>query len=882
MRRSKKNIAQGFKYKVSVIIPIYNGQNYIVDCVESVMNEQGNPNDYEVLLINDGSKDNSAQICDEMQQKYENIKVVHKENETLSPTRNRGIREAEGKYFMFLDVDDRIMPHTIDKLILFFDKHYNEVDLVTYPQIDILRDGTLHQHFRFEIMKKSGVYDLKLHPFITQTRVNVIVKNKGQGKNVLFDVTPGFRHEDSCYNSYVLMEKMKIGYCKEGGYIYALNNDNITANYFYAYYIFETAIQYYEALFAEFKENQVPKYFQSLVLNDLSWKLRSNKLFPYHYEEREFNWAFQRICNLMRQMDDDVILGHPDVDMYHKYYFLSLKGQSYSIEAEDGCCALLNEGDVIKTWKYFGVNIQKVKIRDGKLTIYAAAKHEISIFYPMKVWVQENDDPVTLRQLETTDSTYSYNRAKIKTANFRRFVYECDLHTMNKIQFFVEVQGVLFETRFSNTMNVPFHNGVGKKSMIRNRTLLRFHKEYIQVKELTKREYKYEIKAENTLHKKWNPQLWKERKRISRVPSDRQIWLYNDANTNIENGLLQFRYDRSQEDGIERYYIYDNEFSEIAHHFTEEEKPYLIQFGTPRHKELFHHAKKILTAYAQLNYYCPYSNEEAKYFSDLWDYDVIYLQHGILHATLPWQYGNDRVALDKIVVSSSFEKENMRKKYCFREEELIDAGMVRLDCIDQTKQPENRILLAPSWRHYLIGDIKNNRWTPQEEKFVKSEYYKKYRELFESKELQCMLEEKDLYLDFKLHPIFELYKEKFVIQSPRIKMADSAVDLAKYKICITDFSSFVFDFVYCNKPVLYFMPDYDLVKSGMHTYRELDIPLEDGFGKLAITPHDLIENMKQIIHNKYQIPKEYQEKTEHFFTYYDDHARRTYEAIKGE
>lgn len=879
---STKSKEQNFKYKVSVIVPIYNGERYIENCVNSVMNEQGNRDDYEVILVNDGSKDNSAAICDEMAKKYPNIKVIHKENETLSPTRNRGIRESEGKYFLFLDVDDTILPHTIDKLIKFFDKHYDEVDLVTYPQIDILRDGTLRKHFRFDIMKKSGVYDLTINPYITQTRVNVIVKNKGQGNNVLFDETPGFRHEDSCYNAYVLMDKMKIGFCNEGGYVYALNNDNITANYFYAYYIFETATKYYENLFAEFKESKVPKYFQSLVLNDLSWKLRSNKFLPYHYEKEDLEHAFDRICKIVQQMDDEIILNHPDVDTYHKHFFLSLKKGNYEIETDDDCCMLLHEGKVLATWRTFGINVQKIKLNNGKFRIYAAAKHPISIYREMKVWVQENDDSATLRQMETTDSTYSYNRAKIKTANFRRFVYECDVNQINKIQFFIEVDGTLYETRFSNTMNAPFDNGVGKKSMIRDRILIRFETEAITVKALNDAEYEQELRLEEEFHKDWNPELWKERKRISRDMSQKNVWLYYDANTNIENGLLQFRYDRAQNDGVERYYVYDNELSAIEHHFTEEEKKYLVQFGSDKHKELFHRAAKILTAYAQLNYYCPYPNNEVKYFSDLWNYEVVYLQHGILHATLPWQYGNDRVALDKIIVSSNFEKENMINKYCFREEEIIDSGMVRFDYIDKTKKPKNRILIAPSWRHYLIGDIRNNRWTPQIEKFLKSDYFNKYMELFNSDHLKQLLEDNDLYLDFKLHPIFELYKDEFKIENPRITLAESAVDLADYKICITDFSSFVFDFVYCNKPVLYFMPDYYMFKSGMHTYRELDIPLEDGFGKLAIEPEDLVRNIEEIIQNNFEIPMEYRVKTDHFFTYYDNHAKRTYEAIKGE
>jgi len=890
MKGENKMDNKGYKYRVSVIIPIYNSEAYLEKCIDSCMVDQGDYKDYQVVLVNDGSSDSSPEICDRYAAKYPNIKVIHKENEKLSATRNRGMRESDAKYFLYLDSDDTLLPHTIDKVADFFDKHYDEIDLVTYPQIDILRDGTLRKHFRFDIMKKSGVYDLKIHPYICQTRVNVMAKNKGEENNVYFDTTPNFRHEDSCYNAYVLKDKMKIGFCDEGGYVYALNNDNITANYFYAYYIFETSMNYYEELFASFENGVVPKYFQSLVLNDLSWKLRSNKILPYHYTPEELEKAKERVRKLVEYMDEEMILSHPDVDLYHKHFFLSLKkDNNCRMVADDDSIVYQSESKSIARWRYMGINLQKITMKNNKLRIYAAAKSSVSIHMKQRVWVQENDDPATMRELDTTLSTYSYNRAKMITGDFRRFVYECDMDKVNKIQFFVEVSGHKYPAKFSHTVNVPFDNTYECHLLIRDGYVLKEEELFLTCSKPNKKDYEAAIAENERVHQLWYDSLdkeykqkgnWlKERDSINRDLSTHNVWLYNDANTNIENGLMQFRYDMAQNDGIERYYVYDNELSAIKHHFKKSEMPYLVRFGSKKHRSLFHRAAKILTAYAQLNYYCPFERGESKFYKDLWNYEVVYLQHGILHATLPWQYGNDRLALDKVVVSSEFEKNNMIDKYCFCEDEIIDAGMVRLDFVDREAKPKNRILIAPSWRHYLIGDIRNNRWTPQTEKFLKSDYFVKYMEFFNSEELKKFLEDNDMYLDFKLHPIFELYKEHFVFESDRIQLAESAVELSDYKICITDFSSFVFDFVYCNKPVLYFMPDYDQFRSGMHTYRELDLPLEDGFGKFTADPAELVANIKEIAENDYQVVDAYKAKTEHFFTYYDNHAKRTYEAL---
>lgn len=91
-------------FSVSVIIPVYNVEKYLRQCVDSILSQ--NLSNIEILLIDDGSPDNSGAICDEYAKKYNNIKVVHKVNGGLSSARNAGIVEATGDYLMFLDSDD--------------------------------------------------------------------------------------------------------------------------------------------------------------------------------------------------------------------------------------------------------------------------------------------------------------------------------------------------------------------------------------------------------------------------------------------------------------------------------------------------------------------------------------------------------------------------------------------------------------------------------------------------------------------------------------------------------------------------------------------------------------------------------------------------------
>lgn len=88
----------------SIIIPVYKVENYLHKCVNSVLSQ--NYEDYEIILVNDGSPDNCPQICDEFGANDKRIKVIHKVNGGLSDARNAGIKLARGEYLMFLDSDD--------------------------------------------------------------------------------------------------------------------------------------------------------------------------------------------------------------------------------------------------------------------------------------------------------------------------------------------------------------------------------------------------------------------------------------------------------------------------------------------------------------------------------------------------------------------------------------------------------------------------------------------------------------------------------------------------------------------------------------------------------------------------------------------------------
>lgn len=112
---------------ISVVIPVYNVEAYLHYAIESLVNQTHK--NFEVLLINDGSTDNSGKLCDKYAQEYDWIRVFHKENGGLSDARNYGVLKATNEWIFFLDPDDYIEPFTFELLSLIQEKY--QADLIS-------------------------------------------------------------------------------------------------------------------------------------------------------------------------------------------------------------------------------------------------------------------------------------------------------------------------------------------------------------------------------------------------------------------------------------------------------------------------------------------------------------------------------------------------------------------------------------------------------------------------------------------------------------------------------------------------------------------------------------------------------------------------------
>lgn len=183
---------------ISIIVPVYQVERYIKECIESVI-KQSYIN-WEMILVDDGSLDNSGEICDRYSKVYKRIKVIHKENGGLSDARNKGVEQAIGEYVIFLDSDD----YWSDKF--FLEKINNHIEC--NPQHELI----LFEAKRLIEDTKEFVNDNKLDiNFINNNNKNEIIKNLIVSKSYSMSACTKVIKREFMVTNELLFEKNLLG-----------------------------------------------------------------------------------------------------------------------------------------------------------------------------------------------------------------------------------------------------------------------------------------------------------------------------------------------------------------------------------------------------------------------------------------------------------------------------------------------------------------------------------------------------------------------------------------------------------------------------------------------------------------------------------------------
>lgn len=224
---------------ISIIVPIYNVEKYIRQCVDSILNQTYR--DIEIILVDDGSPDNCAEICDNYAKKDGRVKIVHKKNGGLMSARQAGLRAATGEYVGFVDGDDWIEPDMYGHFADVIKKYKPDMALCefifAYPNQDVLSSQKLSkEYFSKEeitgelyptLLFKTPYYNFGINPCCWSK-----VFRREILENNLYRVTPKIKiGEDAAFTYPCILECQNIAYVDEYLYHYRSNPDSMTNSY---------------------------------------------------------------------------------------------------------------------------------------------------------------------------------------------------------------------------------------------------------------------------------------------------------------------------------------------------------------------------------------------------------------------------------------------------------------------------------------------------------------------------------------------------------------------------------------------------------------------------------------------------------------------------
>ena len=214
---------------ISVIIPVFNVENYLDECVNSILNQTYS--NFEIILVDDGSTDSSGDICDKFQNISENVYVFHQKNAGLSEARTAGYLKSSGKYIYFLDSDDYIAPDTLERLCKIAES--DSADVVFFDAHSFMdkSDESVKQNYKrihkYNSAKGIEVFEKMQELGEFHSAVPLLFLKKSFIDKYEISFIPGVFYEDMAYTFSVFCLAETVSQCSEALYFRRYRADSI-------------------------------------------------------------------------------------------------------------------------------------------------------------------------------------------------------------------------------------------------------------------------------------------------------------------------------------------------------------------------------------------------------------------------------------------------------------------------------------------------------------------------------------------------------------------------------------------------------------------------------------------------------------------------------
>ena len=286
--------------EVSIIVPVYQVEKYIRQCVDSILAQTFT--DFELILVDDGSKDQSGKICDEYARMDTRVKVIHKENGGAADTRNRGVNQAVGNYVMFVDSDDYLAPTMLECLYrnilnenadiaacnyLYFFENDRKKDFATNVQSEVLTGTEIFYYRKNE--RNYGFWTVVW---------NKLMKRETVGK-VRF--RSGKYYEDEFWANEIYQMDIKIVTIPECLYYYR-QHENSTMRQKKIARSLDLIEAYQERIYIYLQEQKYSRQAYKVLVYSLEHLEESKRLITNEDERKKYIQAEKRTKDIVNQL----------------------------------------------------------------------------------------------------------------------------------------------------------------------------------------------------------------------------------------------------------------------------------------------------------------------------------------------------------------------------------------------------------------------------------------------------------------------------------------------------------------------------------------------------------------------------------------------------
>lgn len=869
------------QYKISVIIPIYNVEKYIAETIDSVIRQTiGFEENVQLVLMNDGSPDDSERVCLEYKEKYpNNILYIKQENSGVSNARNNALVHAKGELVTFLDSDDKWSKDAFKTAYNFWKKH-KEVKVISCKMVFF--DGKKGGHPLNYKYDKNRVVDItKDYKYIQLSSSSVFIE-RNTLLNYRYDATVKYS-EDNKLMGQILLDNPKMGILKEPIYYYrrrvnlssAIQNSTKSKSWY-----LDTPKNVYQYLFdlSIKKYSKIIDYMKFLVAYDIGWRLCISD-YDQVLTESEQQEYIDIISGLIKQIDMKFFEEQENICSAEKLYILSIKESKTMKDCTNiNGDVVVNDFDTSKN-KIQLIIIDNAYIRENKLYMFFKFNTLICNKDDLKLEVDGKNKKLEFYELKSNINKISFKKEYIIKYMGAKCVI--DLNKSRTIEFKYnnkKITDIIFgkKAMFTTHMSGSYYTY--------NKKILTYDKGQINISKntFTKR-LKREVKNILSLirHKKIKHLIIRLIILFTRPFYSKNIWIISDRiNMANDNGEHLFRYLCDKKTKKVKPYFAISKNSQDYKRMKQYGK--VIDTNSFKYKLLFVHSKYIVSSHAE-DYIANIFGKSNKYFYDLTKFKYIFLQHGITQNDLsPWLNPNNK-HIDMIVSAAKIEYESLLK-YGYEKDVIKLTGFARYDNLLKDSKAKKQILIQPTWRRALASEI--DRKTGKRlynDQFKNSDFFEFYNGLVNNNELIEFLKQKEYKIKLCLHPNLleqiQDFKANEVLEIERgaINYQQEFKDAA---LLITDYSSVFFDVAYLKKPVIYTQFDEDefyngqIYDKGYFDYRK------NGFGPICKDIASTVKQIKEVINNDCKMDKEYLNRVKNFYYKTDNkNCERIYNEI---